>query len=95
MAEGNVPLIAPRFADRAAIVTGGASGVGKDIARRLVTEGAQVCLWDLNEAAIEAAKAETGAQHSCVVDVSNHAGVAQAAAASNAAMGRIDLLVTT
>jgi NAD(P)-dependent dehydrogenase (short-subunit alcohol dehydrogenase family) len=95
MAEGNVPLIAPRFADRAAIVTGGASGVGKDIARRLVTEGAQVCLWDVNEAAIKAAKTETGAQHSCVVDVSDHAGVAQAAAASNAAMGRTDLLVNS
>jgi 3-oxoacyl-[acyl-carrier protein] reductase len=93
MAEAQ--FFASRFANRAAVITGGASGVGKDIAKRLVTEGAQVCLWDVNEAAIEAAKLQTGAQCACVVDVSDHAAVARAAASSNKAMGQIDLLVNS
>lgn len=88
-----VKVLAARFAKRAAIVTGGASGVGKDVAQRLVAEGAEVCLWDLDEAAMEAAKTATGAQHACVADVSEHVAVMQAAAFSNQRMGRIDLLV--
>ena len=37
-----------RFAGRTAVITGGASGAGKAVAARLVAEGAQVALWDLN-----------------------------------------------
>jgi len=95
MAQGKSPILAERFAKRSAVITGGASGLGKDIAKRLVAEGAQVCLWDVSEASVEAAKVDTGAQHSCVLDVSDHAAVARAAAASNKAMGRIDLLVNS
>ncbi len=36
-----------RFQGRSVIVTGGASGIGLDIAERLVREGARVALWDL------------------------------------------------
>jgi 2-dehydro-3-deoxy-L-rhamnonate dehydrogenase (NAD+) len=35
-----------RFTGRAAIITGGASGVGFDTAKRLVAEGGSVALWD-------------------------------------------------
>jgi NAD(P)-dependent dehydrogenase (short-subunit alcohol dehydrogenase family) len=39
-----------RFANRAAIVTGGASGIGEATARRLFAEGANVVVVDMNEA---------------------------------------------
>jgi len=38
---------AGRFAGRAAVVTGGSSGIGAAIAARLMAEGAQVTVWDL------------------------------------------------
>lgn len=37
-----------RFSGKTAIVTGGASGIGAAIARRLRDEGAEVTLWDIN-----------------------------------------------
>jgi NAD(P)-dependent dehydrogenase (short-subunit alcohol dehydrogenase family) len=37
-----------RFSGRTAVITGGASGLGKAVAARIVAEGGQVCLWDLD-----------------------------------------------
>lgn len=84
-----------RFAGRAAIVTGGASGCGKDVARRIVAEGGVVSLWDINAEALSIAQAETAAVHAVCVDVADHEAVRDAAAASNAALGRLDLLVAS
>jgi 2-dehydro-3-deoxy-L-rhamnonate dehydrogenase (NAD+) len=50
-----------RFHGRTAIVTGGASGIGRSIAARLAAEGAKVSLWDLKEEALAPAKIETHA----------------------------------
>ena len=82
-----------RFAGRAGVVTGGASGAGKAVARRLVREGAAVSLWDANANALEAAKSETGATHAIAVDVADAEAVVAAAAQSQASLGRIDLLL--
>jgi NAD(P)-dependent dehydrogenase (short-subunit alcohol dehydrogenase family) len=46
--------------DVAAIVTGGASGLGEGTARRLAAEGAKVALFDLNEERGEAVAKELG-----------------------------------
>jgi len=85
---------AGRFAGRTAVVTGGASGLGRAAAKRIVAEGGQVALWDLNAAALDEAQAEVGATHVVALDISDAAAVAQAAADSHAALGgRIDVLV--
>jgi NAD(P)-dependent dehydrogenase (short-subunit alcohol dehydrogenase family) len=82
-----------RFAGRAAIVTGGASGLGKAVAARIVAEGGTAALWDLNAGALDAAKAEIGATHVEALDVSDQAAVERAAQASAAALGKVDILV--
>jgi len=86
-------IYAGRFAGRAAIVTGGASGLGKAVAKRIVAEGGTVALWDLNPDALAAAKDEVGAADVQALDVSDPAAVEAAAKASGAALGKVDVLV--
>lgn len=93
MGAGQVSVYAGRFAGRTAIVTGGASGLGKAVAKRIVAEGGTVALWDLNAEALAAAKTETGAADVQALDVSDNAAVEAAAQASAAALGKIDILV--
>ena len=79
---------------RGAVITGGARGIGLAIARRFVASGAAVSLWDMDPAAIDAAKKQLGPKaHGHVVDITDDAGVAKAAAASDKALGKIDILV--
>jgi len=90
---GQVSSYAGRFAGRAAIVTGGASGLGKAVAKRIVAEGGTVALWDLNPEALAAAREEVGAADIQALDVSDAAAVEAAAKASAAALGKVDVLV--
>ena len=81
---------------RAAIVTGGARGIGHAIATRLLQSGASVALWDRDEAALAAAKAELsalGPVHTASVDLTDLAAVQNAAESTAAAFGKIDILV--
>jgi 3-oxoacyl-[acyl-carrier protein] reductase len=82
-----------RFAGRAAIITGGASGLGKAAARRIVSEGGTVALWDVNPDALAIARGEVGASHIVALDVSDAMAVAAAAESSLAALGRVDILI--
>ena len=84
-----------RFAGRAAVVTGGASGIGEAIAARLSGEGARVSIWDSDAAALARAGAACRAAHGLVLDVTDGEAVAQAAAETEAALERIDILVTS
>jgi 3-oxoacyl-[acyl-carrier protein] reductase len=86
-------LFAGRFKDRTAIITGGASGLGLEVARRIVAEGGTVALWDLNVEALRAAAQQIGAAHVSALDVSDPDAVAQAATATAAALGKVDILV--
>ena len=88
MAEGG------RFGGMTAVVTGGASGIGLAVARRIVSEGGRVSLWDVDPARLKAATAELGEKSRAErVDVTDPGDVERAADASNAAMGQIDALV--
>lgn len=50
-----------RYAGQVAVITGAASGIGREIALRLCREGARVALWDVDRERLEAARAETTA----------------------------------
>lgn len=82
-----------RYDGRGAIVTGGASGLGKDVAKRIVEEGGKVVLWDMNAGALSSAQRETGAVDVIALDVSDADAVAVATEKSLAVLGRIDVLV--
>jgi 3-oxoacyl-[acyl-carrier protein] reductase len=88
-------LFADRFKGRTAIVTGGASGLGLETAKRLAAEGAKVSLWDLNAGALAKAKEATGAAHTVALDVADPDAVAKAAKDTHAALGRTDILVNS
>jgi 2-dehydro-3-deoxy-L-rhamnonate dehydrogenase (NAD+) len=84
-----------RFSGRAAVITGGASGLGKAAARRIVQEGGAVSLWDVNREALHAARAEVAAAHIAEVDVSDHAAVTRAAKEAHETLGRIEILINS
>jgi 2-dehydro-3-deoxy-L-rhamnonate dehydrogenase (NAD+) len=82
------------FSRRAAVITGGAAGIGLAIARRLVESGGRVSLWDRDAEALDRAKAAMGTGTDArLVDVADPAGVQAAAAATATALERIDALV--
>ena len=86
---------AGRFTGRTAVVTGGASGLGKASAARIIAEGGQVSLWDLNAEALATAAAEIGATHFVALDVSDVDAVARAADEANRMLGTIDILIAS
>ena len=84
-----------RFSGRTAVVTGGASGLGCETAKRIVAEGGRVVIWDVNSDKLEQASRDTRAEHAIVIDVSDPAAVARGAEESNRVLGRIDILVNS
>lgn len=87
-----------RFAGRSVIVTGGARGLGKGIARSFAREGAEVLICDVNsELLAETASALTDESGSPVegmaADVSNEADVAALVARGLDRWGRVDHLI--
>ncbi|MBI5256896.1 MAG: SDR family NAD(P)-dependent oxidoreductase [Burkholderiales bacterium] len=76
----------------AAVVTGGASGLGAATARRLARQGVKVALFDLNAEAGEALAQEIGGVF-CKVDVTSEEQVDAAFAKARAAHGQERILV--
>jgi 3-hydroxybutyrate dehydrogenase len=86
-----------RLKDKVAFVTGAASGIGKEIARTFVAEGAKVVIADLNRQGAEATAAELGGAGKALglaVDVTNEAQVDAAVAKTVEVFGHIDVLVS-
>src|SRR4029078_3044377 len=82
---------------RSAIVTGGASGIGLAIAKRLAQSGANVAIWDMNEKNMsDAAKSLRGVKtHTVKVDISKIEQVEAALKSTLAALGKVDALVNS
>lgn len=78
--------------NRSAIVTGGAQSLGYAVAKRLKEAGAQVAIWDRNEARANESAKELGVS-AFVCDVGQLASVQQAFSKTLAAFGKIDILV--
>jgi 3-oxoacyl-[acyl-carrier protein] reductase len=81
---------------RHAVVTGGAQGLGRTIAERLLASGASVSLWDRDEALVAATAKELtsiGRTHAVSVDVTKEDDVGRAAEDTAAALGGLDILV--
>lgn len=88
----------PRFADRVAIVTGGASGIGLATAKRLGQEGARVVIADLKgdkaeAAALDVQSAGAPGAWGAACDVSDEAQVQAAVSGAMDRYGRIDVIV--
>jgi NAD(P)-dependent dehydrogenase (short-subunit alcohol dehydrogenase family) len=88
-----------RFDGKRALVTGGASGIGLGIARRLAAEGATVGLADLTGAALESAAAElraagAGEVWTATLDVADAAAAAACVRRFAAEAGGLDVVVT-
>jgi 2-dehydro-3-deoxy-L-rhamnonate dehydrogenase (NAD+) len=84
------------FSGQTAIVTGGASGIGLAIVRRLQASGVFVAVFDQNESQFHALKAEFGAGGEChAVDVTDENAVQAVVERIAAGRGRIDILVNS
>jgi 2-dehydro-3-deoxy-L-rhamnonate dehydrogenase (NAD+) len=70
-----------KFAGRRAVVTGGLSGIGEAVAKRIVSQGGKVAVWDLNGG--------------IRTDISNWESVQSAAAETVKQFGGIDILVNS
>ena len=80
---------------RTAVVTGAARGIGRAVAERLLASGANVMLWDIDEAALEALPAALGGTDRADVataDVSDPHAVEAARARTVERFGGIDVL---
>ena len=84
-----------RLAERVALVTGGASGLGLATARKLADEGARLVLWDVDEARGQEVLAGMDAERTVFrrVDVAAEAEVDAGVAAALDRFGRIDVLI--
>lgn len=81
--------------DKVVFITGGAQGVGADVARRLRRENAKLVLTDIDAAALGALTAELGEDHvlSAVADVRDLAAMQAVADSAVARFGGIDVVM--
>lgn len=82
-----------RFDGKIAIVTGAAQGIGRDVALRLVHEGARVAMVDRSDLVHDVQREAGDAAVAITADLESFAGAAAAVSAALAAFGRVDILV--
>jgi 3-hydroxybutyrate dehydrogenase len=86
-----------RLQDKVAIITGAASGIGKEIARTFAREGAKIVIADLNQPGADATAKELGGPERAIgvaMDVTSEEEVEAGIAKAVTAFGRIDVLVS-
>jgi all-trans-retinol dehydrogenase (NAD+) len=82
------------IAGQHALITGGASGIGRLMALQLAARGARLTVWDINRDALDRVVAELGGgARGFACDVSDRQQVYARAAASIAASGPVDILI--
>ena len=85
-----------RFRDQGVLITGAASGIGRQLALAFAAEGARLAIADIDQAAVEATAADIrkrdGEAHAFVLDVVNPAAVRDFIAGAEAVLGRMDVL---
>jgi meso-butanediol dehydrogenase/(S,S)-butanediol dehydrogenase/diacetyl reductase len=88
-----------RFKDQAVLVTGGGSGIGREVCLAAAEEGARVAVGDLDAEHAEATAAEirrgTGEAVAIRLDVADPASVAAFITGAESALGRLDVLVNS
>ena len=88
-----------RFTNKIAIITGGATGIGKAIACRLGKEGASVALFDLDKNLLEKTLLEFKTNNICAigyeVDISDESQVSEAVSKVEKQWHKIDILVNS
>jgi len=82
------------FNNQIAIVTGGADGLGRATAQKLITKGATVCLFDVNQDKLRQAAEELGPKcHWKVTNVTSSDAVSKSVAETVNAIGNPTILV--
>ena len=86
-----------RLADKVAVITGGADGIGKATALRFSAEGATAVIWDMNEEKgtklCEEIRSEGGKADFFKVNVADYQQVESTTAEVLAKFGKIDILI--
>ena len=77
---------------RRAVVTGGAQGIGRAVAERLIASGAKVMIWDADRFRAEQTAEEIGAAF-VDADITDWARVQSATARTMAEIGGVEILV--
>lgn len=81
---------------RKALVTGGAMGIGLATCKRLLREGCEVTVWDMNPTALEDARRELsalGTVHAHLCDVTDKPRVLELCGQAEKDMGQVDILI--
>jgi len=81
---------------RTAIVTGGARGIGRAIAERFLASGANVAIWDADEARMTRTLGELNAGKAvigCATDITSESSLQAALDKTIAAFGKADILI--
>jgi NAD(P)-dependent dehydrogenase (short-subunit alcohol dehydrogenase family) len=96
MSTGPGPPFPPRFVGRAALVTGGASGIGRATVLRLAGEGADVFAVDVNAESLAGVRDQSAGLSGSVTvrvgDVSTEVGVKAMVADAVAHLGRLEVV---